>query len=300
MNHKRVVALGFFDGVHLGHGALLRLARQCADRLDCKAAALTFDVHPQQVLTGREVSMLTTTGERVRLMKELYGIHEVMVLHFDREMAALDWEDFIDRYLVRQCNACHVVCGYDYSFGSRGLGTPEKLRDKCAALGIGCDIVEKMELDGVTLSSTNIRQLLEAGDVEQANRCLGHPYAMTGTVAPGKQLGRKLGIPTANMAVTPGFLSPAPGVYATKVLLPDGTAKAAVTNVGIRPTVEDGMGLLIEPWILDFDGDLYGRELRVEFHTRLRPERRFDSLEALKAEILRNAAQTRAYFAANA
>lgn len=299
MNDKRVIALGFFDGVHLGHGALLRLARQRADSLGCKAAALTFDAHPVQVLTGREVSLLTTTGERVRLMKELYAVDEVMVLHFDAEMAARDWEAFVERYLVQICNACHVVCGFDYSFGSRGLGTPEKLRDKCAALGIGCDIVEKTELDGVTLSSTHIRGLLEAGDVEQANRCLGHPYAIAGTVTQGKQLGRKLGIPTANIAVPRGLLAPAMGVYAAKVCLPDGTAKAAVTNVGVRPTVKDGLGLMIEPWILDYGGDLYGQTIRVEFYTRLRPERRFDSLEDLKAEILRNAEQTRAYFAKN-
>lgn len=297
---KRVIALGFFDGVHLGHGALLNAARNRARELGCSAAALTFDVHPSKVLTGREVPLLTTVGDRVRLMKELYGMEEVAVLPFDRAMASMDWEVFVEEVLVGQYQACHVVCGYDYSFGYKGLGTPDRLREKCSAMGIGCDIVERAELDGVTLSSTCIRQLLEQGNVERANRCLGHVYAITGTVVHGKQLGRTLGIPTANIPVPAGILPPAYGVYAAKAILPDGTAHPAVTNVGVRPTVEDGLGLMLEPWILDYDGDLYGQAVRVEFYAHLRPEQKFESLDALKAEILRNAAQTRAYFRENA
>lgn len=294
MKQSCVIALGFFDGVHLGHGALLRRAKDRAGDLGCRTTALTFDVHPMQVLTGRQVPLLTTVAERTRLMEELYAVDEVMILPFDREMAAMDWEDFVEQILLRRYGACHVVCGYDYTFGRKGLGTAETLRQKCAALGVGCDIIQQTRLDGVTLSSTHIRGLLEAGDVAQANRFLGHPYAICGEVIPGKQLGRTLGIPTANVAVPQGILPPANGVYATKVHLPDGTVKLAVTNVGLRPTVEDGLGLVVEPWILDFSGDLYGQTIRMEFHARLRPERRFESLDALKAEILRNADQTRA------
>ena len=293
MKQSRVIALGFFDGVHLGHGALLRRARACADALGCQAAALTFDVHPLQVLTGRQVPLLTTVPERIRLMKDLYAMDDVVILPFDREMAAMDWGNFAEDLLLGRYGACHVVCGYDYTFGHKGLGTAEKLRNKCAAMGVGCDIIEQTRLDGVTLSSTHIRGLLEAGDVVEANRFLGHPYTIAGQVIPGKQLGRTLGIPTANVAVPEGILPPANGVYATKVHLPDGTVRLAVTNVGLRPTVEDGLGLVVEPWILDFSGDLYGRTIRMEFHARLRPERRFESLDALKAEILRNAEQTR-------
>jgi riboflavin kinase/FMN adenylyltransferase len=294
VNHARVIALGFFDGVHLGHGALLRRAGTCARTLGCKATALTFDVHPLQVLAGKQVPLLTTTRERIRLMEELYAMDEVMVLPFDGVMAAMDWEDFVEQILLKRYGACHVVCGYDYTFGHKGLGTADKLRQKCAAMGVGCDIIDRTELDGVTLSSTYIRSLLEAGNVTEANRFLGHPYAITGEVIPGKQLGHTLGIPTANVAVPEGLLPPANGVYATRVYLPDGTVKTAVTNVGLRPTVKDDLGLVMEPWILDFGGDLYGRTIRVEFHARLRPERRFESLDALKAEILRNAHETRA------
>lgn len=296
MSRKRVIALGFFDGVHRGHGVLLKQARDRADALGCSAAALTFDAHPSRVLTGREVPLLTTAQDRVRLMKELYGMDEVIVLPFDQVMADMDWERFVEQVLVERYGACYVVCGFDHSFGYRGLGTPDRLREKCRELGIGCDVVGKADLDGVPLSSTHIRSLLEQGDVERANRCLGHPYEITGTVISGKQLGRKLGIPTANISVPQGILTPAYGVYAAKVWLPDGGARPAVTNVGIRPTVKDDRGPMIEPWILDFDGDLYGQTIRVAFYSRLRPERRFESLEALRTEIFRNAGQVRAYF----
>lgn len=290
----KVIALGFFDGVHLGHGALLKMAKQRARELGCTAAAMTFDVHPQQVLTGSAVPLLTLPEERARLMKEQYAVDEVIILPFDRELASLEWEQFVQAYL---CDACHVVCGYDYRFGRGGLGTAQKLAQKCKELGKGCDIVEKVELDGEAVSSTRIRALLQEGNIEQANRCLGHPYAMSGTVIRGKQLGRKLGIPTANLAIAEGILPPKNGVYATKVHLPDGSVHIAVTNVGLRPTVEDGLGLMVEPWLLDFDGDLYGQIIRVEFCHFIRPERRFDSVDALKAEILRNAARTRELFA---
>lgn len=289
----KVIALGFFDGVHLGHGALLRTAKQRAKELGCTAAAMTFDVHPQQVLTGSAVPLLTLPGERTRLMKEQYNMDEVIILPFDRELASLEWEQFVQKYLQ---DACHVVCGYDYRFGRGGHGTAQKLARKCKDLGKGCDIVEKVELDGEAVSSTRIRALLQEGNIKQTNLCLGHAYAMTGTVIRGKQLGRKLGIPTANLAIAEGILPPKKGVYATKVHLPGGSVHIAVTNVGLRPTVEDGLGLMVEPWLLDFDGDLYGSEIRVEFHHFIRPEQRFDSVDALKAEILRNAARTRELF----
>ena len=286
----KVIALGFFDGVHLGHGALLKTAKQRAQELGSTAAAMTFDAHPQQVLTGNPVPLLTLPEERARLMKAQYAMDEVIILPFDRELASLDWEQFVQRYLQ---DACHVVCGYDYRFGRGGQGTAQKLAEKCLELGKGCDIVEKVELDGEAVSSTRIRSLVQEGRIEEAGRCLGHPYAIAGTVIRGKQLGRTLGIPTANLAVPEGILPPKNGVYATKVHLPDGSVHIAVTNVGLRPTVEDGLGLMVEPWLLDFDGDLYGSELRVEFYHFIRPEQRFDGIDALKAEILRNADRTR-------
>jgi len=160
---------------------------------------------------------------------------------------------------------------------------------------MGCTIVERVELEGVTVSSTHIRGLIEGGELETAARFLGHPHVLSGTVVPGKQLGRTIGIPTANLMIPDRVIVPAYGVYATRVVTAQG-AWPAVTNVGVRPTVDDGEGVTVEPWILDFEGDLYGQTVRVEFYRRLRGEQKFDSLDALKQEILRNAEQTRAYF----
>lgn len=163
---------------------------------------------------------------------------------------------------------------------------------------MGCDVIPRVELDGVTISSTHIRTLVEAGELEQAARFLGHPHILSGAVVHGNEIGRTLGSPTANLPVPQGVIAPGFGVYATRVHLPDGT-HPAVTNVGVRPTVSSqGRAVIVEPWILDYHGDLYGQNIRVEFHARLRPERKFPSLQALRGAIGENAAQTRAYFAA--
>ena len=294
---RRVIALGFFDGVHLGHGALLRRVAQRAKELDALPCAFTFDRSPAAALTGRAVPLLTGVDDRTQLMRELYGIREVVVAPFE-VMRQMDWQDFVEQYLQKELGAVHVVAGHDFHFGYRGEGSPQRLADKCARLGLGCDVIPKVELDGVTISSTHIRTLVEAGELEQATRFLGHPHMLSGTVVHGNEIGRTLGSPTANLPVPQGVIAPGFGVYATRVVLPDG-ARPAVTNVGVRPTVSSaGQAVIVEPWILDYRGDLYGRDIRVEFHARLRPERKFPSLQALRDAIGENAAQTRAYFAA--
>lgn len=296
MEHNRVIALGFFDGVHRGHRALLRKARQRADALGCAAAALTFDAHPDTVVFGQPVELINTVADRQYMMTQRCGMDEVLVAHFDRAMAAMPWEVFVERCLLEQLGARHVVCGHDFSFGSKGQGNPQRLAEKCAQLGIGCDVIGRVEYGGFPVSSTHIRQLIHQGRMEEAAQLLGHPHLLTGTVAHGKELGRRLGIPTANLPLPEGVLSPAFGVYAAKVFLADGSQWTAVTNVGVRPTVRDGLGVLVEPWLLDYSGSLYGQTIRVEFYRHLRGERKFESLEALKAEILKNAGETRRYF----
>lgn len=289
---KTVIALGFFDGVHIAHGALLRRVAEEAAELGAIPAALTFDRVPKH---GDNVPLLNTPGERRWLMENLYGIREVEMIHFDRTVMEMPWQQFVTDVLVGQFHAVHVVAGHDYHFGHKGQGNPDKLRALCGELGIGCDIIGRVELDGVTVSSTYIRHLIQQGEMEEACRYLGHPHLMSGEVVHGKGLGRTLGTPTANIIVPEGVLLPAFGVYATRVSTESGSY-LAVTNVGIRPTVEDGSAVTIEPWILDFSGDLYGRHVRVEFYKKLRGEQKFSSLEELRAEIFRNADQTRAYF----
>jgi riboflavin kinase/FMN adenylyltransferase len=298
-NQKRVIALGFFDGVHMGHGALLKTVAETAKRLDATAAAFTFDRSPTAVITGQTIPLLSSVEDRAWLMRHYYGIQEVIVASFDA-MQRMDWEDFIIQYLVGQLNVVHVVAGHDFHFGYMGKGNPERLKAKCAQLGLGCDIIGKVVEDGITISSTYIRTLVAQGEMERADQFLGHPHTLTHRVVHGKRIGSsKLGFPTVNLTIPPKVIVPAHGVYATKIWF-DGQCHLAVTNVGVRPTVTDNDGkVTVESFILDFDGDLYGHELRVEFFQRLRGERKFDDLDALAQEIRRNAQQTRDYFAQN-
>lgn len=296
MKHDRVIALGFFDGVHLGHAALLRLTRRRADELGIPAAVLTFDTHPDTLVYHQPVPLINTLEDRKYLMEEIFSMDEVILAHFDRAMMEMPWESFVEDYLLGELGAKHVVCGHDFSFGYRGQGTPDKLRRLCAQRGVGVNVVDKVSLGGITVSSTHIRQLIRQGDMEAAAQMLGHRHFLSGEVLHGKELGRRLGFPTANLALPEGLIAPAYGVYATLVTLPDGSAHPAVTNVGVRPTVHDQLGRLVEAWILDCTAELYGEKIRVEFFTRLRGEKKFDSLEALREEVLRNAAETRAFF----
>ena len=293
---ERVIALGFFDGVHRGHGALLRRAAEEARRRGCTPAVFTFDRPPKEVITGIPCPLINSPEDRSGLVKRLYGIDEMLMVPFDDEMRTTPWDRFVTDILVGRYGAVHLVAGHDHHFGYKNQGSPELLREKCAELGLGCDIIPAVTLDGVTVSSTHIRKLLEEGDVESARAFLGHPHVLTQTVGHGRRLGRTIGIPTANLVAPPHVLLPRRGVYAAKVTLPDGRAFGGVTNVGVRPTVNHGQDVTVEPWILDFDGDLYGQKLRVEFFRRLREERKFDSLEALRAQIQCDALRTRQAF----
>ncbi len=293
---KRVIALGFFDGVHLGHGALLTAVAAAAERIGAKPCAFTFDRSPTAVITGQPVPLLSGVEDRVWLMRALYGIQEVVVAPFDA-MQRMDWEDFVAKYLLEELGAVHVVAGHDFHFGYMGRGNPARLREKCAALGIGCKIIGKVARDDITVSSTYIRTLVAQGEMERAVQFLGHPHVLTGRVAHGRRIGRSaLGFPTVNLRVPAGVIVPAYGVYAAKVCF-DGRSCPAVTNVGVRPTVPDSDGrVTVESFLLDFDGDLYGRPVRVEFYTRLRGEEKFPSMEALSKEIRKNAEEAREFF----
>ena len=290
---ERVIALGFFDGVHLGHGALLRRAAEEAQKRGCESAVFTFDRPPKEVITGIPCPLINSPEDRAELVKRLYGIDEMIMVPFDDEMRTTPWDRFVTDILVGRYGTVHLVAGHDHHFGHRNQGSPELLKEKCAELGLGCDIIPAVTLDGVTVSSTHIRKLLEEGDVETARAFLGHPHVLTQTVGHGRQLGRTIGIPTANLVAPPHVLLPKRGVYAAKITLPDGRAFGGVTNVGVRPTVNNGQDVTVEPWILDFDGDLYGQAIRVEFFRRLRDERKFESLDALRSQIETDAVKTR-------
>ncbi len=288
----RIIALGFFDGVHRGHGALLRRAKAMARERGVSAACLTFDRHPGDLL-GRPAGQINTLAERAWLMRTQYGMDEVLTLPFDAQLMHTPWEAFAAR-LLEEFEAAGLVCGTDYRFGDRAMGTAERLRDYAHRHGAACEIVAPVLEGGEPVSSTRIRAALEAGELAAANGLLGHPHLLTGVVEHGKQMGRQLGFPTANLPIAPELLVPRRGVYAARVTLPDGSRRIGVTNIGLRPTVEDSGRANVEPWLLDFAGDLYGQFLRVELLEFLRPETKFDSVEALRAQVMADGGRARA------
>ena len=297
--NRTVIALGFFDGVHRGHGALLNKAVQRARELNAVPAVFTFDRPPKEVVTGKPVFLINSPDDRQEIIHRVYGIDEVILAPFDRAMMTMPWQDFITELLVKQYGAVHLVAGHDYHFGHKNQGNPELLMAKCAELGLGCDIIPKVEYDGITVSSTYIRTLVESGQLERAAEFLGHRHCLSQVVSHGHRIGRTIGIPTVNLSVPSHVLVPGHGVYISRVYLPDGRSFPGVTNVGTRPTVSQEDTVSVETFLLDFDGDLYGQRIRLEFCRHLRGEQRFASLEELKNQIHQDIALARAYFAEN-
>lgn len=289
---KTIYALGFFDGVHLGHQALLAACRDLAKQTGAKPGVLTFAGHPDTILSGHTPPFLNAMEDRERLLRQ-YGMETVRVLPFDENLMHMPWQEFF-RLLREDYAAAGLVCGRDFRFGYRGEGTAEKLKAACEALGMPCAVVPQQTVDGIRVSSTHIRSLIERGEMEAAVKFLGHPHILTGVVQKGATLGRKMGTPTANLAISAGQIVPKFGVYACQISIDQGEF-LAVTNVGTRPTVE-GQGVTVEPWILDFQGDLYGKTVILSFYAFLRPEKKFPSLSELQAEIQKNALQTREFF----
>lgn len=288
---KKTVALGFFDGVHLGHQVLLRECTAMAREMDAQPAAITFLAHPQSLFTQTPPGLISTAGDRKKLLQR-FGMEEVYKFPVTEEVMSTPWRQFLT--CLTQDGAAGFVCGNDFRFGHKGEGSAETLKAFCEELGLPCRIVSEQTLDGVRISSTYIRALLEAGKMEEAVRFLGHPYILSGKVVSGQKLGRTIGVPTANLLLPEELIPPRFGVYACRAEV-DGKDLLAVTNVGTRPTV-NGEGITVESWILDFDGDLYGKEMTLEFHKFLRPERKFPNLDALQHEIRENGEEVRKYF----
>lgn len=292
MKERTIYALGFFDGVHEGHQALLSACRHIADDTGCKAGVVTFLGHPDTLVSGTTPPLINTPEDRKKLLLRFH-MDTVVELPFDSRMMTMPWEAFF-QMLLYQFQAGGIVCGHDFRFGYKGHGNAALLTQCCQKAGIPCMVIPEQKKEGITLSSTYIRSLLEQGQMEKACAFLGHPHILSGTVITGRKLGRTLGIPTANLALPDGVVSLRHGVYACRVFF-DGRCYQAVTNVGNRPTV-GGHRVTVEPWILDFEGDLYGKTILLEFYSFLRPEKKFDSLEDLKAEIQKNALQVRKFF----
>lgn len=289
MTQKKIFALGFFDGVHIGHQTLLYACRRLARDRGIGTAAITFEQHPQSLFVQEPPLLINTTLDRCRLLQQ-FGMETVFTYPVNEAVMHMPWHDFL-KELVRDWGAAGFVCGYDFRFGHKGEGNAEKLRTFCEENCLSCMILPEQTIDGIRVSSTYIRQLIENGSMEEAVKFLGHPHMLTGEVVSGRRIGRTIGVPTANVLIPQGVIVPKLGVYACKACV-EGVVYPAVTNVGSRPTVE-GHQVRTESWILDFAGDLYGKEITLEFHKFLRPERKFNSLEELKTQIQLDAEETR-------
>jgi riboflavin kinase / FMN adenylyltransferase len=266
----REVAIGVFDGVHVGHQRVI----EGADTV------LTFDPHPLRILHPEAEPKLIMPFEIKRDVIEGLGVEELVVIPFDQEFASIDPQRFVDDILIGRLGAEKVSVGENFRFGAKAKGTPEMLagRDEFETR-----IVPLVEVDGETVSSTRVRALVAAGEVDAAMRCLGAPFMVEGKVVEGDQRGRELGFPTANLVPDDHLVVPGHGVYAAFA-----NGHPAAVNVGIRPTFETGRGLLIESYLIDYDGDLYGQNLRVAFVSRLRGEKHFPSVEDLIAQMHRD------------
>lgn len=291
---QRAIALGFFDGVHLGHQALVRRTVERGAERGFLPAVFTFDRSPREFVTGLPVPLLTTAEERRRAVESLFPGTEVIVAPFDRAMMTMGWEDFV-RMLVRRYQAGWLVAGHDFRFGHRNEGDAALLARGAAELGMGWDIIPAVAVDGVTVSSTRIRSLLEEGRAEEAGRLLGRPFSIAGTIAHGKGLGSRIGRPTLNLLPGGDQLIPARGVYVAAAELA-GRRFPAVTNVGVRPTVDRDGGVTVESHLLEAEGDFYGESCRVSLLKRLRPEEEFPGLRELQAQIAADAEAAREYF----
>jgi len=295
LTRNRVIALGFFDGIHLGHQALLRRCVELAGALDAQPALLSFDRSPREFVSGTPVPLLTTNQERRRIAASLFPDLLYITLPFDKFLMTMPWENFVE-LMKNSYQAVWLVAGHDFRFGYKNIGNGELLQSKTAELNMGCDIIPAVKINGVTVSSTAIRALLEKGDVKSAALFLGRPFAISGTVRHGKRLGSsKLNAPTVNLVPEPNQLVPAFGVYATRVYT-DGKSWPAVTNVGVRPTVDTDGGVTVESHLLDLAENLYGAVCCVEFLKMLRPERKFDCLDDLRIQIARDAQDARCFF----
>ena len=278
-HRPRNLAVGEFDGVHLGHREVIRGSD----------TVLTFEPHPRTVVAPDSAPKLLTSLETKADLIAGLGVRELVVIPFDGSFAAQTAQEFIDHVLVGRLGAEHVSVGENFRFGNRARGD--------AALLAGQDafttrVSRLVELDGEIISSTHIRGLVAAGDVATAARFLGAPFQMRGTVAHGDERGRTLGFPTANLVPDPRLVVPDHGVYACRARV-DGAEHVAAVNVGIRPTFKTGRGLLVEAFLLDFEGDLYGRQMQLDFLDRLRGEKRFDSVDELVEQMGRDVVETR-------
>ncbi len=285
-----IIALGFFDGLHTAHKAVFSETKMMAGEKFVPAVML-FDEHPRRVLRGDAVSYLLQNEKKSTVLKN-QGL-EILWVAFE-EIKDMSPADFVKEILIGRFNAKGVVCGFNYRFGRNGEGDSKKLQELCENYGISVSICPEYALDGETVSSTKIRRAIENGEIERANKMLGFPFGFSSEVFHGDKRGRLLGSPTINQFLPEGLIVPKFGVYASKVYF-DGNEYVGVTNIGSRPTFQ-GESVRSETYIVDYSGDLYGREVEVEIYKFIRAEKKFPDAESLKAQIALDVKAASDYF----
>jgi len=291
------LAVGFFDGVHKGHQAVIQNAKDMAKELHIESAVMTFDPHPSIVLGGRkeQVFYITPLQQKLDVLED-FGVENVFVVHFTSDFAKLSPEDFI-QYFIKDLNVKHVSAGFDFSFGKFGKGDMETMQELSNG-EYGVTVIDKQSDEEEKISSTRVRKYLQDGDMESAAKLLGRAFEVPGIVVHGDKRGRTIGFPTANIQSMEGSFIPATGVYAVKILVQNKWYDG-VCNVGYKPTFKnpDDKQLTIEVHILDFDRNIYGEEVKVGWYKRIRSEKKFDGIESLKAQIEKDKNEAIEYFA---
>jgi len=283
-----VVTSGTFDGVHLGHQKILTRIREIARSIQGETVLITFWPHPRLVLYPNEhnLRLLSTFEEKTKLLRQ-FGIDHLITIPFTQEFSQISSAEFIAKVLIDAIQTKKLVIGYDHRFGKNREGSFEYLKANSSDFGFDLEEISRQDVEEIAVSSTKIRKALESGDVKTAESCLGRPYELNGLVIKGQQIGRSIGFPTANIHIPNDYkLIPKDGVYAVEASV-DGTLYKAMLNIGNRPTV-DGTKKTVEANLFDFQGDLYDKQITVYFHEFLREERKFDSLEALKAQLFQD------------
>ena len=290
-----VLTIGNFDGVHLGHRALLAELTAKARELALPATVLTFEPHPRELFAPEQApARLASLRDKIELLAEA-GVDRVNVCRFDRKLASLTGEQFIEKILLQGLSVRHLIIGDDFRFGKARGGDFAMLQRAGRERGFAVEAMHTVDFGGIRVSSSAVREALAAGDIERAEQLLGRAFVIAGRVMDGRKLGRTIGFPTANIQVRRSRL-PLSGVFAVTVSGIDRHPLPGAANIGVRPTVDAGLKPVLEVHLLDFDGDIYGRHVDVNFLHKLRDEAKFESLDALKAQIARDVAAVRGYF----
>lgn len=287
------VALGNFDGVHRGHQQVIALAAKAARATGAPLGVISFEPHPRRIFQPEAPAFRLMTPDQLARALAALGVDIFYILPFDAEMIHLTDREFAERVLHEGLGIAHVSVGFDISFGYGRTGSPETMRQYGQELGFGVSVAEAVGDQGEKFSSTQVREALRDGRPEVAARIMGRPFAIEGMVERGRQLGRKLGFPTANVALG-DYVTPRFGVYATRTRLPDGREIAGVANIGVSPTIDGETAPRLEVWLFDFDEDIYDQVIETDLVAFLRDEAKFDGLDAMVEQVMADAAQARA------